>query len=247
MALIKSPEDIRVLRKAGKLLANVLTYAESLAVPGAVLRDIDKEIHAKILDGGGTPSFLGFDGFPNASCLSLNAEVVHGIPDGRKLKEGDILGIDVGLWMDNRCVDSARTVPVGTVSEEARRLLDLTKDALAAGIAAAKPGRKVGAIGSAVQQFAESHELGIVRALTGHGVGHKVHEEPEVPNYGKPTDGPLLRAGMVLAIEPMLTLGSGSVFTDVDGWTVVTADQSLSAQFEHTVIITPRGAEIITG
>lgn len=246
MALIKTPEDIRILRKAGALLARVLKHAEGLAVPGAILRDIDKAIEAMIRDGGGIPSFLGFDGFPAASCLSLNAEVVHGIPDGRKLKEGDILGIDVGLWLDDRCVDAARTVAVGGISEDAQRLLTLTEEAMEIGIAAAKPGRRVGAIGNAVQQFAEAHELGIVRALTGHGVGHKVHEEPEVPNFGRPTDGPILRPGMVLAIEPMLTLGSGSVYTDVDGWTVVTADKSLSAQFENTVVITPRGAEIIT-
>jgi methionyl aminopeptidase len=246
MALIKTPEDIRILRKAGALLGAVLTHAETLAVPGAILRDINAAIEAQIRAGGGIPSFLGFDGFPAASCLSLNAEVVHGIPDGRKLKEGDILGVDVGLWLEDRCVDAARTVAVGKVSDEAQRLLALTEEAMQVGIAAAKPGRRVGAIGNAVQQFAEAHELGIVRALTGHGVGHKVHEEPEVPNYGKATDGPLLRAGMVLAIEPMLTLGGGSVYTDVDGWTVVTADKSLSAQFEQTVIITPRGAEVIT-
>lgn len=246
MSLIKSPDDIRALRRAGTLLAETLCYAESLAVPGAVLREMDKQIEAKIRAGGGIPSFLGFDGFPNASCLSLNAEVVHGIPDGRKLKEGDILGIDVGLWLDNLCVDAARTVAVGQISDEAQRLLTLTQEALQVGIDAIKPGRRVGAISNAVQQFAEAHGLGIVRALTGHGVGHKVHEEPEVPNFGKPGDGPLLRAGMVLAIEPMLTLGTGSVYTDVDGWTVTTADQSLSAQFENTVIITPRGAEVIT-
>jgi methionyl aminopeptidase len=246
MALIKTSDEIRTLRRGGVLLGQVLVYAETLAVPGAVLRDIDALIDAKIRAGGGIPSFLGYDGFPNASCLSLNSEVVHGIPDGRKLKEGDILGIDAGLWLDNLCVDSARTVAVGTISEKAQRLLTLTQEALQAGINAAKPGRKIGAISNAIQQFAEAHDLGIVRALTGHGVGHKVHEDPEVPNFGRTTDGQLIRTGMVLAIEPMLTLGSGSVYTDVDGWTVVTADHSLSAQFEHTIVITSRGAEILT-
>jgi methionyl aminopeptidase len=246
MSLIKSAEDIRVLRRAGRLLASTLDVAQQLAIPGAVLRDINTAAEAHIRAGGGKPSFLGFEGFPAATCLSLNKEVVHGIPDGRKLKEGDILGIDIGLWLEERCVDAARTVAVGAISDEANQLLTLTQEALAAGIAAAKPGRRVGAISNAVQQFAESHNLGIIRALTGHGVGHKVHEEPEIPNFGKPNDGPLLRPGMVLAIEPMLALGSGSVYTDVDGWTVITADGSLSAQFEHTVVITPRGAEIIT-
>lgn len=246
MALIKSPEDIRILRKAGALLAHVLDVAQEMAKPGVVLRDINSAAEAAIREAGATPSFLGHDGFPAATCLSLNAEVVHGIPDGRVLKEGDILGIDIGLWLDQRCVDAARTVAVGAISKDAQRLLDLTQEALAHGIAAAKPGRKVGAISHAVQQFAESNDLGIVRTLTGHGVGHKVHEEPEVPNIGKPGDGILLRPGMVIAIEPMLTLGTGSVYTDVDGWTVVSADQSLSAQFEHTVVITPKGAEILT-
>ena len=246
MALIKSGEDLSVIRKAGVILGEVLALGASLAIPGATLREIDEAILAAIKAAGATPSFLGFDGFPNASCLSLNDEVVHGIPDGRKLKSGDILGIDVGLWLNQRCVDSAHTVAVGEISPEATRLLDLTQQAMMAGIAAAKPGRRVGAISHAVQQFAEEHDLGIVRALTGHGVGHKVHEEPEVPNFGKPSDGMLLRPGMVIAIEPMLALGSGSVFTDIDGWTVVTADHSLAAQFEHTVIITQKGAEIVT-
>lgn len=246
MALIKSPEDIAVLRRAGKLLGNVIAMAESLAKPGVSLRTLDAAIERMIRDHGATPSFLGHDGYPCASCLSLNTEVVHGIPDGRILKEGDILGIDIGLWLESRCVDAARTVPVGAISDEAQRLLKLTEQALDEGIRAAKPGRKVGSISHAVQQFAEKHDLGIVRALTGHGVGHKVHEEPEVPNVGKPGDGMLLRPGMVLAIEPMLTLGSGSVFTDVDGWTVTTADATLAAQFEHTVLITQRGTEILT-
>jgi methionyl aminopeptidase len=246
MPLIKSADDIKAIRRAGLLWNRVLEQAVAAVKPGVSLRDLNSIIESAIRAGGGTPSFLGHEGFPAASCLSLNAEVVHGIPDGRLLKDGDILGIDVGIWLDNRCVDAAITVPVGTVNEDAHRLLQLTMEALEIGVAAAKPGRKVGAISNAIQQFAEQHDLGIVRSLTGHGVGHKVHEDPEVPNYGKPTDGPLLRPGMVLAIEPMLALGSGSTYTDVDGWTVLTADGSLSAQFEYTVIITPRGAEVVT-
>jgi methionyl aminopeptidase len=246
MSLIKSSEDIRVLRSAGQLLGDTLRFATELAVPGATLASIDRAIHDRITAATATPSFLGYDGFPNASCLSLNAEVVHGIPNARLLKEGDILGIDVGLWLDRRCVDAAITVPVGKIDPDAARLLAVTQEALAAGIAAIRPGRKVGAISSAVQQVAEDAGMGIVRALTGHGVGHKVHEDPEVPNVGRSSDGILLRPGMVLAIEPMLTLGSGSVYTDVDGWTVVTADSSLAAQFEHTVVVTRQGAEILT-
>lgn len=246
MALIKSPEDIQVIKRAGALLKETIDFASSLAIVGATLRDIDAATERFIREHGAKPSFLGFGGFPNATCLSLNAEVVHGIPDGRHLKSGDILGIDVGLWLNGRCVDSARTVPVGTVDAEAQRLLAITQEALAAGIAAIKPGRRVGAISAAVQSVADTHGLGIVRSLTGHGVGHKVHEEPEVPNYGSANHGILLRPGMVLAIEPMFSLGTGSVYTDVDGWTVVTADHSLAAQFEHTVIVTNRGGEIVT-
>jgi methionyl aminopeptidase len=246
MALIKTPDDIKVLRKGGAVLDQVLAFGESISLPGTALIDIDRQIHEKILEANCTPSFLGYEGFPNASCLSLNAEVVHGIPDERILQEGDILGIDVGLWYENRCVDGARTVAVVAVSPEATRLLTMTQKALAAGIAAAKPFRRVGAISQAIQDFAEKNNLGIVRALTGHGVGHRVHEDPEVPNFGRVSDGILLRPGMVLAIEPMLTLGSGDVYTEVDGWTVTTADKSLSAQFEHTILITPRGAEVLT-
>jgi methionyl aminopeptidase len=246
MSLIKSPEDIKAIRRGGLLWTTVMRAAIATAVPGTTLRGINEVIDREIRAGGGIPSFLGHEGFPAASCLSLNAEIVHGIPDGRILKDGDILGVDIGIWLDDRCVDAAITIPVGKVSSEAKKLLELTKEALDTGVAAAKPGRKVGAISNAIQQFAEQHELGIVRSLTGHGVGHKVHEDPEVPNYGKPSDGPLLRPGMVLAIEPMLALGSGSTYTDVDGWTVLTADGSLSAQFEYTVIITPRGAEVVT-
>jgi methionyl aminopeptidase len=246
MSLIKSAEDIKALRVGGKMLAEVLEYAKTLCVPGAVLLDIDAAIDAAIREKGAKPSFLGYEGFPNAACLSLNSEVVHGIPDRRVLKEGDIIGVDAGLWWDGRCVDGAVTVPVGDVSPDAKRLLQETERILYVGIAAAKPFRRVGAISQAVQDAADTAGLGIVRALTGHGVGHHVHEDPSVPNYGRASDGILLRPGMVIAIEPMLNLGNGDVFTEIDGWTVTTTDGSLSAQFEHTVLITQKGAEILT-
>lgn len=246
MALIKSKSDIEILREAGKKLARVLKVASQAAKAGVRLIDLDRIIHQAILAENATPSFLGFDGFPNASCLSLNQQVVHGIPDERILQTGDLLGIDVGLWYAKLCVDAAVTVGIGEVSKEADRLLEVTQVALAAGIAAAKPFRRVGAISASVQAVAETSNLGIVRALTGHGVGHQVHEAPEVPNLGRSSDGMLLKPGMVLAIEPMLTLGSGEVSTQVDGWGVVTADGSLAAQFEHTVLITNHGPEILT-
>jgi methionyl aminopeptidase len=248
MALRKTSQDIAVLRRAGDLLKRTLAYASERAIPGKRLIDLDADIEAFILAGGGTPSFKGFEGFPCASCLSMNDEVVHGIPDQRILMPGDVLGIDVGIWLEKRCVDAAVTIVVGGEHENAAgaALIEVTRDALMAGIHAIKPYRRVGAISAAVQGVAEAQELGIVRALTGHGVGHAIHEAPEIPNYGRATDGMLLQAGMVLAVEPMLTLGSGAVITDVDGWTIRTKDGSLAAQIEHTVLVTDRGYEILT-
>lgn len=246
MSLLKSSSDQTLLRQAGKKLGQVLIAAKEKAIPGISLVELDTFIHQHIEELGCRPSFLGYEGFPNAACLSLNAQVVHGIPDHRVLAEGDILGIDVGLWQAHVCVDAALTVPVGKASSEAERLLKITQEALAAGIKAVKPYRRVGAISAAIQEVAERNGLGIVRALTGHGVGHHVHEAPAIPNVGHPSDGAVLRPGMVLAIEPMLTLGTGDVLTEIDGWGIVTADSSLSAQFEHTIIVTSRGAEIVT-
>jgi methionyl aminopeptidase len=246
MSLLKSSQDIAKLRVAGRHLAAVLSLAHEAATPGTTLIELDRKIDAWIRERGCKPSFLGHEGFPNSACLSVNDEVVHGIPDERVLKEGDVLGIDGGLWLDNVCVDSAITVGVGSITPEAQALLDDTKEALAAGLAAIKPFRsRVGAISSAVQQVAEARGRGIVRSLTGHGVGHKVWESPDIPNFGSPSDGIQLRPGMVLAIEPMLTAGAGEVYTDIDGWTVVTVDHSLSAQFEHTILVTQRGVEIL--
>ena len=246
MSLIKSPKDIENLRIAGKVHSEVLKQASKMAVPGATLLEIDSFIESASRAKKCTPSFLGFDGFPNSSCLSVNQQIVHGIPSKRVLEEGDILGIDIGLWYNGVCVDGASTVAVGVISQEAADLLSQTKLALKAGIKAAVAYRRVGSISSAIQQVAESFGLGIVRALTGHGVGHKVHEDPEVPNVGRISDGIILRPGMVLAIEPMLTTGEGDILTEIDGWGIVTADGSLSAQFEHTVLITAKGPEIIT-
>jgi methionyl aminopeptidase len=246
MSLIKTPQEIATLRIAGKILGEVIAKAAERVRPGLNMLDLEKSIHEDIVQAGAKPSFLGYEDYPNASCLSINDDLVHGIPKDREVKEGDLVGIDVGLWYKGLCVDSAITVGVGTITPEAQRLLDITEKALAEGIKAAKPSQRVGAISVAVQQVGESAQLGIVRTLTGHGVGHEVHEDPPVPNLGQSTDGILLRPGMVLAIEPMFTLGSGAVVTDIDGWTIRTQDGSLSAQFEHTVVITNKGAEILT-
>lgn len=246
MSLIKTPQEIATLRQAGRILGEVLAAAEAMVKPGLNLLDLEKSIHAHILQEDAKPSFLGYEGFPNASCLSVNDELVHAIPKDRTLQEGDIIGIDVGLWYKGLCVDSAITVGVGTISTEAQRLLTITQKALDLGIKAVKPFQRVGRIGHAVQTLGEKEKMGIVRTLTGHGVGHEVHEDPSVPNLGKPTDGMLLRPGMVLAIEPMFTLGSDAVVTDIDGWSIRTQDGSLSAQFEHTIVVTAKGAEILT-
>lgn len=246
MPLIKSTQDIQNLRQAGKKLARVLQKAGKAAKAGVVLLDLEKYIREEIKAEASTPSFLGFEGYPAASCLSLNEQVVHGIPDERILKSGDILGIDIGLWFKGVCVDAAITVGIGGIALEAKALLVHTEESLAAGIKAAKPYHRVGAISQAIQLTAEKYEHGIVRTLTGHGVGHQVHEDPEIPNFGHSSDGILLRPGMVLAIEPMLTNGGGEVMTEIDGWGIVTADKSLSAQFEHTILITGKKAEILT-
>lgn len=246
MAIIKSLEDQKKIRVAGKMLANVLQRAFDACEIGMTDTQLDEIIHKDILSLGSTPSFIGYDGYPAASCISINDQVVHGIPNGRVFKEGDLIGIDVGLWHQGVCTDSAVTKVLGTATTEVDRLISATKEALKAGIKAAKPYRRVGSISAAVQAVADREGLGIVRALTGHGVGHAVHESPDVPNYGRIGDGALLKPGMVIAIEPMFTLGGGDVETQVDGWGIVSSDGSLAAHFEHTVIITAKKAEVTT-
>lgn len=246
MSLIKSPQDIRKLRIAGTYLAEVLQEAIAHTKNGTVLIELDSFIREAMERRGCKPSFLGYEGYRYSSCLSVNQQVVHGIPDKRTVQEGDVLGIDIGLWYENVCVDHAVTIGIGPITPDAERLLAGTKEALAQAIKSIRPFRRIGAISSTIQTVAQQYGLGIVRGYTGHGVGHHVHEEPEVPNQGSPTDGILLKPGMVLAIEPMLTTGKGEVFTEIDGWGVSTLDNSLAAQFEHTVLITNKGAEVLT-
>lgn len=246
MSLRKSPHDLLLIKQAGGILRSILVNVTALALPGVTLLALDQHINSLILSAGCRPSFLGHEGFPNSACLSLNDQVVHGIPDHRILKVGDILGIDAGLWLEHVCVDGAITIPVGSISQEATRLLKGTQRALKAGIKEAKVGARVGMISHAIQRVAEEECFGIVRALVGHGVGHSVWEPPQIPNFGYPSDGPILKAGQVIAIEPMLTLGTSDVFVEADGWGIVTADGSLAAQFEHTVIITQQGPVTVT-
>lgn len=246
MALIKTPQQQADLREAGKHLKQVFEQLKTAITPGVTTDKLD-QIAAKIMrDLGTKPSFLHYSGFPKSTCISINDQVIHGIPSAEiVLQAGDILTIDAGLWYKDVCVDAARSFTVGETTKEAQRLLRITKEALAAGVAAAKPGNHIGEISTAIQHVADENGMGIVRNYTGHGVGTSVHEEPSIPNYGQPGDGIIIEPGMVLAIEPMFTLGGGEVITLSDGWTVITNDGSLAAQFEHTVLVTAKGPEVI--
>ena len=248
MITIKSPREIALMARAGHIVADVLALVRSRAVPGVSTWQLDLLAEEFIRShDGATPSFKGLYGFPATLCTSINSEVVHGIPSKKRiLAEGDILSVDVGACVGGLHGDGAVTATVGEVSPSARRLLETTERALAAGVAAARAGGHVGDIGSAVQQVAEAEGYGVVRELVGHGIGTQFHEEPQVPNYGAPHHGPRLMAGMTIAIEPMINIGRPEVRTQPDKWTVVTMDGSLSAHFEHTVLITENGARILT-
>lgn len=254
MAYIKTDKQIEVLREAGKHLSSVLDSIEAAVRPGVSTKDLDDLANKLIKDMGDVPILLGYKpGFssipyPATICASINDEIVHGIPlADRILKEGDIIGIDISIMHNNLIVDSARTIPVGNISKDARKLIEVTREARAIGIAAAKVGNHVGDIGHAIETYAKEFGYGVVEELCGHGVGTAVHEEPNVPNFGKPGSGPILEHGMVIAIEPMFNLGSKKMLHDhSDGYTCRTADGSISAHFEHTVAILNDGPEILT-
>ncbi|MBN1426406.1 type I methionyl aminopeptidase [Candidatus Fermentibacteria bacterium] len=246
MALLKRPDEIDTIRFGGEILSAALRAAAAMVAPGVTTRDINREVEGVILAHGGQPSFKGFNGFPAASCVSVNDEVVHGIPSSRTLRDGDIVAIDVGVRYRGLYSDAALSLPVGEISPEAMELLRVTKRALYEGIEAARAGNWVRSISRAVQDMVEMAGFHVVRDLVGHGVGHHVHEEPQVPNFVGPFRGRRLMEGMVVAIEPMVNAGTGKVKTLRDGWTVVTADGGLSAHFEHTVAVTPHGGDILT-
>jgi methionyl aminopeptidase len=214
--------------------------------PGVTTAALDRLAETFIRDHGGRPAFKGYRGFPATICPSVNEEVVHAIPGPRRLSDGDMIGVDVGVEMNGYYGDSARTFAVGEVSAEAKRLMQVTREALLEGVARARGGNRVGDISHAIQTHVEHHGFSIVRALVGHGIGREMHEEPQVPNYGPPDRGPRLMIGQVLAIEPMVNVGGPEVVTQPDGWTVVTKDGSLSAHFEHTVALGPNGPEILS-
>ena len=246
MISIKSEEEVELLRIAGEITGSTHNYLKPYIKPGITTLELDKLAEDYILSRGATPSFKGYDGFPGTVCASINNEVVHGIPSGRTLKEGDIITLDIGACWKGYHGDSAWTYAVGEISDKKKYLLEHTEKSLFKGLDAIHDGCHVGDIGYAVSKYAKEHGLGVVRELVGHGVGTDVHEEPDVPNYGARGTGPVLKEGMVIAVEPMLNLGSRKVYILEDGWTIITADGKPSAHFEHTVLVTKDGYEILT-
>ncbi|HEY3297689.1 MAG TPA: type I methionyl aminopeptidase [Armatimonadota bacterium] len=247
MITIKSKSEIEKMRAAGAVVAKALEAVIASIVPGKTTTfDIDNVAEAVIVGAGAIPSFKGYNGYPAVACVSVNDEVVHGIPGPRRLLEGDIVGIDLGAILEGYHGDSAVTIPVGDVSDEATRLMRVTRESLFVGIRAAQLGNRLSDIGHAIQVYAERRGFSVVRDLVGHGIGRNMHEDPQVPNYGKPGKGPKLEEGMTLAIEPMLNAGAYPIEVLADHWTIVTKDRSLSAHFEHTVAITENGPDILT-
>jgi methionyl aminopeptidase len=243
----RSVAELERMRTAGRLVGEVLTQVTARVAPGVSTAELDEVAEALITGAGAIPAFKGYHGYPATICASINDEVIHGIPSGRRvLTEGDVISIDVGASVDGYFGDSAITLPVGRVSEEAATLLRVTEEALYRAIACVRPGGRVSDIGHAVQQHVESYGFSVVREFVGHGIGQKMHEDPQVPNYGEPGRGPRLAEGMVLAIEPMVNAGKPTVKVLADGWTAVTRDRSLSAHFEHTVAVTADGPWILT-
>lgn len=245
MITIRSQEELLKLEEASRIVLETLALVEKAVAPGLTTDELDRIAEAEIRRQGARPAFVGYRGYPKTLCTSINDEVVHGIPGKRVLKDGDIIGVDCGAVVDGYFGDAARTIPVGRIDAETAKLLEATRRALAEGIAAARPGGRVSDIGAAVEAVAIVNGYGVVRDFVGHGVGTALHEEPQIPNYGPAGRGSLLKAGMVLAIEPMFNLGRAEVGVDPDGWTVRTRDHSVSAHFENTIALEPQGAVIL--
>jgi methionyl aminopeptidase len=247
MIVLKSPSEIAVMRRAGRILAEVMDWLPTFVKPGVSTLAIDTEVEALIRRRGATPAFMGYRGYPATVCVSINAEVVHGIPSAdRQVAKGDIVSVDVGCVVEGYYADCAATLAVGEIPTSVRTLLDVTRESLELAIGACQVGWRLSDVSHAVQTHVEGHGLAVVRAFVGHGIGRALHEEPAVPNFGDPGRGPRLRPGMVLAIEPMVTMGEPEVEVQDDGWTAVTRDGSLSAHFEHTVAITEQGPAVLT-
>lgn len=246
MITLKNNKQLELMKIAGRISAQALAVGGEKAKPGVTTGEVNAAIHRFIKSQNAIPSFLGYGGFPASACISVNEEVIHGIPGKRVLKDGDIVSIDVGAIYRGYHGDNAATFAVGEISPEARALLSATKESLHIAIDVAQKGSRIGDIGHAIEAYILPHNLGIVRKYVGHGIGKQMHESPEVPNFGMPGRGVRLASGMTIAIEPMINLGTGDVCVLPDGWTVVSADNSLSAHFENTVAITDHGPEILT-
>lgn len=247
MITIKSEREIALLKQAGNIVYKTHQYLKPFIKEGITTKELDQLAEDFIRKNEATPSFKGYNGFPGSICTSINEEVVHGIPDSRKLKNGDIISIDIGACYKGYHGDSAWTYTVGNVDEEKKYLMKHTEEALYQGLSAIKPGNRIGDIGHKVEMYAHEHKLGVVLELCGHGVGTNLHESPDVPNYGVEGTGPKLKEGMVIAVEPMLNIGSPDIYMLENDWTIVTEDSRPSAHYEHTVVVTKDGYQILTG
>ena len=246
MMYCKTEEEIDLIRKSSLLVAKTHAEIAGLIKPGVTTLELDSIAEEFIRDNGGIPAFKGYNGFPNTLCVSPNNQVVHGIPNDRSLEEGDILSVDCGVFMNNYYGDSAFTYQIGEVDLEIKKLIKVTKDCLYKGIEMAVEGNRIGDIGYEIQKYAESFGYGVVRELVGHGVGKNLHESPEVPNYGKKGEGLILKEGLVIAIEPMINMGTRKIMQHNDGWTITTIDNKPSAHFEHTIVVRKGKAEILS-
>lgn len=246
MIILRSDEEIGGIRDAGRIVALTLEKIRKCAKAGITTRELDRIACEEILRHGGTAAFKNYRGYPANICASVNEVVVHGIPSDRKIKEGDILSVDVGVKVKNFYADAAVTFGIGNISDQAKKLIKVTEESLYKGIKNARPGKRLSDISASVQEFVESNGFSVVRAFVGHGIGEKIHEEPEIPNFGSPNKGPRLESGMVLAIEPMVNAGTFEVEILDDGWTAVTRDRELSAHFEHTIAVRKGEPEILT-
>jgi methionyl aminopeptidase len=247
MIYYKSAREIALMRTGGHILAEVLERLRTAVKPGMSTLEIDEDVEAFITTRGAKPAFKGYRGFPATVCISINDEVVHGIPSARRrLREGDVVGFDLGCIVEGYYADCAATLPIGAVAPAAQKLLDVTRESLELAIEECRPDRRLSDVSHAVQRHVEAHGFGVVRAFVGHGIGRALHEEPQIPNFGEPGRGPRLRPGMVLAVEPMVTMGNWEVRVLDDGWTAVTQDGSLAAHFEHTIAVTEEGPVVLT-
>lgn len=246
MIFLKSKDEIQIMREAGRMVAELLLYLEEFIKPGVTTLKLDQLAEVFIRDRNAIPTFIGYQNYPKTLCTSINEQVVHGIPGNRTLEEGDIIGVDCGITWKGFVADHAKTFCVGQVSLSKQQLVERTAEALSSGVGAFLAGNRVGDISFAVQSVADRYQYGIVKDFVGHGVGRRMHEEPQVPNFGERHSGPRLKVGMVLAIEPMFNLGTGEVHVLKDGWTVVTKDNQCSAHFEHTIALLESGPEILT-